>query len=84
MENNISYFKKMIPVMELIRDDKNDEALQLSEKVRNEYKWDDESMNVDSVEIMNLVQEYMHGLGDIKKQDLLALFWNEIGHKYLN
>jgi hypothetical protein len=84
MENNISYFKKMIPVMELIRDDKNDEALQLSEKVRNEYKWDDESMNVDSVEIMNSVQEYMHGLGDIKKQDLLALFWNEIGHKYLN
>lgn len=70
--------------MELIRDDKNDEALQLSEKVRNEYKWDDESMNVDSVEIMNSVQEYMHGLGDIKKQDLLALFWNEIGHKYLN
>jgi len=84
MEKNISYFKKMIPVMKLIRDDKNDKALKLSEKVRDEYTWNDDSMNVDSVEIMNSVQEYLDGLGDIKKQDLLELFWNEIGHKYLN
>lgn len=84
MEKNISYFKKMVPVMELVRDDKNDEALKLNEKICDEYKWNDDSMNVDSVEIMNSVQEYLDGLGDIKKQDLLELFWNEIGHKYLN
>jgi len=72
----------MIPVMELIRDDKLDEAKEKAKLVRDTYSWNTGEMDVDAVEIMNNTHEYLDGLGQNDKQSLLKLFWEEIGYKY--
>ena len=81
-QHSEQYIRDMVPIMELIRDDRLDEAKERAALVRQAYSWNTGEMDVDAVEIMNNTQEYLDGLGQNDKQSLLKLFWEEIGYKY--
>ncbi len=73
------YIHEMVPVIECIHADKHEEAQRLAHEICKHYTWTDGSMEVEAVELMNMVQEYLDGLGTMDKESLLNHFWGELG-----